>query len=269
MQDKGIRFHILRSPFSKLLIDNLLALHNFKGRSFEEYLKFLLTFPVECRNKNSSNIFYLIICYHKQQLISSVFLYIPNINFPQEMRFSFISNVFVLPEFQHRGIASKCIKICESLSKKHYCSGILLATSNKTLKEEFYSKLNFFTYKRDEWLLKKDIISKKNTIIPYKETLYVTPFDLATIQSLCAFPHCIIIDDTIEHVDCCEIEEDFINLIIKYPNQFLYVETTEIYFTPKIVWVILDNESHRYIISTENMITEINDLMLKIKSDLM
>ncbi len=265
MHDIKIRFQILRPTFSNLLIDNLLTLHKDKGQSFEEYLKFLLSFPLLNEKKHSSTFFYLIVGYYKQQLISSVFLYIPNKRFPQEMRFSFISNVIVLPDFKHKGIATKSITICESLSRKHYCSGILLATSNKTLKETFYSQLNFCMYKSDDWLLKKDLIVKNTAVKQCKEIFNVTPFDLATIQSLCAFPHYKIIDNIIEFVDCCEIEEDFISLAMKYPKQFLYVEIAATSYDPTIAWIIFDNEQCRQIIAKEKTIVEINDLLLKIQ----
>ncbi len=256
-----MQFRILSPPFPNSLIEDLISLHKDKEKSFKEYTKFLLSFSVTDKENSLSDSFYLIVGYYDQRLISTVFLYIPNEDFPQEMRFSFIANVIVAPKFKHKGIASNSIKTCEYVCKKHHCSGILLATSNENLKDNFYSKLNFCKYRSDDWLLKKEIISKITALKICHYIHKITPFDLATIQSICALPHCKINDDIIEVVDCCEIEEDFINQFMQYPNQFLFFENISPSNTPTIAWVIYENNSYKQIVI--NGITH-NDLNFKV-----
>ncbi len=262
-----MQYSILRPPLDKTLYEDLVSLHKDKEESFREYIKFLLLFSADKENCLSDS-FYLIVCYFNQQLISTVFLYIPNEVFPQVMRFSFLANIIVDGEFKHKGIASKSIQLCESICKKHHCSGILLATSNEHLKSNFYSKLDFYKYKSDKWLLYKEITPKITALEINYFIHKITPFDLASIQSLCAFPHCKIIDDIIEVVDCCEIEEDFISQIIQYPNQFLFFENISKNETPIIAWVIYEKCTCKQIVINEITLNDLNSKVLRIKDSI-
>lgn len=263
-----MQYSILCPPFDNTLIEDLASLHKDKEESFKEYIKFLLLFPVDDKENHLSDSFYLIVGYFNQQLISTVFLYIPNGGFPQVMRFSFIANIIVASEFKHKGIASKSIQICESICKKRHCSGILLATSNENLKSNFYSKLDFYKYRSDKWLLHKEITPKMTAIKISYFIHKITPFDLASIQSLCAFPHCKIIDDIIEVVDCCEVEEDFIDQIMKYPNQFLFFESISKNNTPTIAWIIYEKGTCKQIVINEINPIELNSKVSRIKDSI-
>lgn len=233
-----IIFHISVPPFSNSLVVNLLELHKDRDQSFKKFLSSLLLI-----GKKDFNCLYIITGYFKGQIISSIFLYIPDQNLPQEMRCAFIANVIVLSDFQHRGIATRGMKISERICEKHNCSGILLATSNENLKEKFYYKLNFNRYRNDDWLLKKDLNTKPYTEAHCQKIYKVTSVDLATIQSICAFPHYRIQKKIIKVIECCEIEEDFLKLLENFPNQFLYMENISSNNNSIIAWVVFDKNT--------------------------
>jgi GNAT superfamily N-acetyltransferase len=137
--------------------------------------------------------------------------------------YAFIFNVFVHAQLRHKGLATTAMNIAIQNARKNYCSGVLLASNDQSLRNSFYSKIGFDNHNLDPWLMLlkfENVLQAETGKARFEKKLDLiirstTQHDLATIQSLCYQSRLRISGDTITKVYSEEIEEEFCKRSLK------------------------------------------------------
>jgi predicted N-acetyltransferase YhbS len=135
---------------------------------------------------------------HGGGIVASGWLSMPDIIALAGYRaFSFLSHVEVDSRFRRLGLGARLVRLACDTSSGFDLEGVLLATSDESLKSGFYAKLGFRSVGSDPWLMEYVVDKAGRAAHKSHSTLThsrlslraVSPYDLATVQSICAQEH--------------------------------------------------------------------------------
>jgi GNAT superfamily N-acetyltransferase len=160
-------------------------------------------------------------------VICSTWVSIPDAHFDMgRNQFAFIQHVNVARDYQKRGLGKQLVEFACSLTATKGVDGILLAAADAGIRERFYERLGFKQFQRDPWLMLRDL-KRSGSIeefrdVKNKATMLrsVSAHDLATVQSICAWPHWECNAGGVHFMPPEECEEEFC-------DQFLAPEASD------------------------------------------
>lgn len=126
---------------------------------------------------------------------------------------AYICHVYVAPEMRRRRLALSACGLACRVAANAGADRVLLAAADSELREGLYGALGFRPFPTSPFLMEKECghggPRDSQSVFHIRA---VGPFDLATVQSICAGEHWLGVNDQWEPIASVEAEEEFCEL---------------------------------------------------------
>lgn len=133
---------------------------------------------------------------------------------------AYIYHVYVAPEIRRRGLGLAACRTACGVAARAGVNRVMLAAKDERLRSRLYGAIGFEPLKNNRFLMECSLDpAPRRELRSRFQIRPVTPFDLATVQSICAGDHWHGADDRWEAAIAEDIEEDFCSLFSEAGRQ--------------------------------------------------
>lgn len=152
---------------------------------------------------------------------------------------AYICHVYVAPEMRRRRLAFSVCDLACRVAANAGADRVLLAAADSKLREGLYGALGFRPFPNSPFLMEKEV--DHGCRLDSRRLFHIRavgPFDLATVQSICAGGHWLGMNDQWELIAGAEAEEEFCELFGEpgEASKQSYVAVGKIGDSPFVSW---------------------------------
>lgn len=203
-----VRIVVCRTPLRGVLLAHAREFVDTLPESWRTHATTILS-----SNKLDATTTVVVLGLAEESLAACCWLSLPDLwIIPKPHGIAYLFHVWVRPDVRGRGLASHLCQVACNAGTRDGIERIRLSTSNEALKSRLYGPLGFGVFRGSSCLMEKRGESLDEVAPyprPWESVRFVSPHDLATVQSICTVPHWSFSDEDLSLVDGDDYEEEF------------------------------------------------------------